>query len=128
SKRDWSSDVCSSDLEKFEENKNSLSEDNITELQKQLDLLSVSKNKANTVDDVDYFSELIDEKLEEDKDISSNNSEVKVRKVAVPKAANKAKTKAKSIVRTGIDSIKIIGVVAIVALVLLLVTRKKKDN
>src|SRR5699024_11568634 len=83
SKRDWSSDVCSSDLEKFEENKNSLSEDNITELQKQLDLLSVSKNKANTVDDVDYFSELIDEKLKKDKDISSNNSEVKVRKVAV---------------------------------------------
>lgn len=114
--------------EKFEENKNSLSEDSITELQKQLDLLSISKNKANTVDDIDYFSELIDEKVKKDKLISSKKSQVNVKKVAVPKAANKAKTKAKSIVRTGIDSIKIIGVVAIVALVLLLVTRKKKDN
>ncbi|MGO3019259.1 MAG: hypothetical protein ACTIH2_08945, partial [Anaerococcus sp.] len=114
--------------EKFEENNNSLSEESITELQKQLDLLSVSKNKANTVDDVDYFSELIDEKVKEDKDTSSKKSEVNVKKVAVPKSTNKVETKAKSIVRTGVDSIKIIGVVAVVALVLLLVTRKKKDN
>lgn len=114
--------------EKFEENKNSLSEDSITELQKQLDLLSISKNKANTVDDIDYFSELIDEKVKKDKLISSKKSQVNVKKVAVPKSTNKVETKAKSIVRTGVDSIKIIGVVAIVALVLLLVTRKKKDN
>lgn len=141
-------DLLNKTKEKFDANKKSLSEESIKEIQKQLDLLSDMENEANTVDDINYVSNLIDEKVKKDLESkkgaknpepttpttpkTSQNSDkkgqVKVKKVAVPRAENEGNKNAKSIVRTGIDSVKVFGIVAVVAVVILIVTKKRKDK
>ncbi|MDD7306711.1 MAG: hypothetical protein PUG67_08990 [Peptoniphilaceae bacterium] len=92
-----------------------------------------NKENLKTVDDINNFSNEIDKeenkaRLVPNKSINKT-SKVKVepKKVSVPKANNKG---AKSIVRTGIDSVKIFAIVAVIALVLLIATKfiNKKDK
>lgn len=102
-----------------------------------------NKEKIYTVDDVKSFSKEINDKIRSAtlKPSTSNSSskpsttkpknsgvQVSAKKVAVPRAQNGSRKSAKSLVRTGIDSIKIFGVVAVVAVVLLLLTKNKGKN
>lgn len=93
-----------------------------------------NKEKIYTVDDVKSFSKEINDKIRSatlkpsTTKPKTSGVQVSAKKVAVPRAQNGSRKSAKSLVRTGIDSIKIFGVVAVVAVVLLLLTRNKSKN
>lgn len=127
---------------KLDKNKNKLG-DKYDALLKTYNELADENNKEYTVDRVRAFSDDIDAKLKSATLKPSTNNpsskpstskpktsgvQVSAKKVAVPRAQNGSRKSAKSLVRTGIDSIKIFGVVAVVAVVLLLLTRNKSKN
>ena len=127
---------------KLDINKNKLG-DKYDALLKTYNELADENNKDYTVDRVRAFSDDIDAKLKSATlRPSTNNSsskpstskpknsgvQVSAKKLAVPRAQNGSRKSAKSLVRTGIDSIKIFGVVAVVAVVLLLLTKNKNKN
>lgn len=127
---------------KLDKNKDKLG-DKYDALLKTYNELADENNKEYTVDRVRAFSDDIDSKLKSATLRPSTNNpsskpstskpknsgvQVSAKKVAVPRAQNGSRKSAKSLVRTGIDSIKIFGVVAVVAVVLLLLTRNKSKN
>lgn len=120
---------------KLEDNKNNLEEKDYKDLLDKYNGLTNKENLENTVDDINELSSAIDQKVAEykkahpdKKDSSTPTVQQETKKVAVPKANSGYTKQSKSIVRTGIDSVKAFGIVAVVAIVLLLVTRGKKDK
>lgn len=119
--------------ERYNKEKDLLSSNDRRDFTDKLKVLSNKDNKSNTIDDLKSFSKQLDAKIKQAKENKKNSpgKPVKVsrkeekKKVAVPRSDRK---KAKSIVRTGIDSIKIFAVIAVVALALLFVTRKNDEN
>lgn len=121
---------------KLTDNKKNLSKDDYKDLAEKYNKLADEENKEANLDDIAALSKEIDEKLQkgtlvetnDDKKKDDSGVKVTTKKVAVPKANTSNVKSPKSIVRTGIDSVKAFGIIAAVAIVLLLVTNKNKKN
>lgn len=117
--------------EKLVANKDKISKEDYEKFDKAIKEIEDNK-KDKTMDDISKISteiqNIIDKKatLKPSENTGKNGKGIVTKKVNVPRTGTTKKPK--SIVRTGIDSIKIFGIVAAVALALLVVTMKKKKK
>lgn len=136
-------DLLAKAKKKLEDNKEKLGDKykNLAETYNKL-IDKENQEEKTTVDDVNKLLNDIDKKLEEGRlvatsdDNKKNNSnnktqaslKVSPKKVAVPRANSGNVKKSRSIVRTGIDSVKAFAIIAVVAVVLLIVTKRNKKD
>lgn len=91
----------------------------------------IKKDPNANLDTITDLNEKIDKAIDDNKghlqETKGEEEKKTTKKVLVPSSDGGGKNKiSKSIVRTGVDSIKIVAVILVAALIILVFTRKKK--
>lgn len=128
-KGDSFEDELKKSSEKLEKNKDNIHEKTYESLKKVIE--EIKKDPNANLDTITDLNEKIDKAIDDNKghlqETKGEEEKKTTKKVLVPSSDGGGKNKiSKSIVRTGVDSIKIVAVILVAALIILVFTRKKK--